>query len=284
MLQGITMTPEFLEYCRNRSLHALVRRGELKPILKALKICSGINRLNVDDMSPLHLAVAHGHHHLIGVLIENCANIEIQGRDGVRPLHMITVSPKKMECLTELLKHNANINGKDHLGNTLLHSMLRLDSNEVPVIKKLIECGANPNIVDIFGNNCLHALAEKCCYMTNEEVLDIVSSIMPKLLYIDLQNIRKESALSIAIEKGNLFLACFLLQNGADFLLKCWWGLTPFDMAVNEDHDDVIQEIFRQVVARNDDRVYSIVAKKVENDDDLRKMLRTAVLVYKWIL
>ncbi|XP_044745340.1 ankyrin repeat, PH and SEC7 domain containing protein secG-like [Coccinella septempunctata] len=262
-----------------------VERGDENEVLYLLNNWADVNIKNLEGVGPLHIAVAKGHHHLIGPLINHGGFIELIGQDGYRPIHMITFSPKKSECLEQLIAHNVNINGKDRHGNTLLQSMIKWRYKDVQFLKKLIECGSNPNCTDSSWNNCLHSLAVRCQIMENADIQAVSDMLLAKIIDVDAKNRCGDTALFRACQYNNSLFAKILLQNGADMLSTCKEGLTPFDEALRQDNQEILEEMMRSVVERerSGEAMDSLVMRRIESNAELEKLYVAISKVMDWL-
>ena len=77
------------------------------------------NRKGVFGYTPLHEAVASGHHDVLDYLLKKAGDTHVNCRanSGYTPLHL-AASSGHAECVRVLLKHNADISVTDEYGKT----------------------------------------------------------------------------------------------------------------------------------------------------------------------
>lgn len=131
------------------ALH-LENGGDLDTILKSRLV---IETLETTRMSVLSLACHVCNVRLLTTLLEQGANVNAQGEDGMSPLHILCQSQKnphvRVRIAQMLLEHNLNVDLKDSTGCTALH--LACQNNQVGMVEFLIRAGCDVNIPD---ENC----------------------------------------------------------------------------------------------------------------------------------
>ena len=77
------------------------------------------NRKGVFGYTPLHEAVASGHHDALDYLLEKAgdSHVNCRANSGYTPLHL-AASSGHSDCVRALLKHNADISVTDEYGKT----------------------------------------------------------------------------------------------------------------------------------------------------------------------
>ena len=77
------------------------------------------NKKGVFGYTPLHEAVASGHHGVLNFLLEKAgdAHVNCRANSGYTPLHL-AASSGHAECVRVLLRHNADISVVDEYGKT----------------------------------------------------------------------------------------------------------------------------------------------------------------------
>ena len=107
-------------------LHKLCQDGNFKKVNDFIKHFDRkalddrlANRKGVFGYTPLHEAVASGHHKVLDLLLSKAGNTHVNCRanSGYTPLHL-AASSGHAECVKVLLKHNSDIGVTDEYGKT----------------------------------------------------------------------------------------------------------------------------------------------------------------------
>ncbi|KAA8580801.1 hypothetical protein FQN60_013759 [Etheostoma spectabile] len=106
----------------NVPLHWAVERNKAESCRALLDLGANPNILNMVLMSPLHLAVSHGHNNLVELLLSYSAtDCNLQGDLGNTPV-MLACSINNCEALSTLLKHGARLCQQNKLGHFPIHA------------------------------------------------------------------------------------------------------------------------------------------------------------------
>ncbi|CAI5673336.1 unnamed protein product [Oreochromis niloticus] len=106
----------------NVPLHWAVERNKVESCKALLDLGANPNILNTALLSPLHLAVSHGHSNLVGVLLSySSTDCNLKGDLGNTPL-MLACSLNNCEALSILLKHGAKLCQQNKLGHFAMHA------------------------------------------------------------------------------------------------------------------------------------------------------------------
>ena len=103
-----------------------------------------VDILDGEARTPLIHAVAAGKVELLSWLIEHGADIKHQDRNGWSALHF-AVQEKQIDCVNFLLKNGATIDPRDTYGNTPLWRAAFDPCRIYDLVRILISHGANPN-------------------------------------------------------------------------------------------------------------------------------------------
>ncbi|MFW6351923.1 MAG: ankyrin repeat domain-containing protein, partial [Bacteroidota bacterium] len=101
---------------------------------------------------PLIAAAEKNLYHMVQLLVENKANINIQNHIGFTPLMEATIQ-RNNRIMTYLIRNDANLEIKANNGATAL--MVAVNADNIRGARLLLEANANPNISDIEGNTPL---------------------------------------------------------------------------------------------------------------------------------
>ena len=118
-----------------------------------------------------------------------------------------------IEISKALIESNADVNGKNEYGFTVLAYAAHLGNTEL--IKDLIKAGADINAMDMDGGNALHGAA--VCGK-NEAVKVLIEAG----INIDSQSKNGHTALIHAVNNGYIEIVETLIKAGANLNLKYW--------------------------------------------------------------
>uniref|UniRef100_A0A669BCF1 Transient receptor potential cation channel, subfamily A, member 1b n=1 Tax=Oreochromis niloticus TaxID=8128 RepID=A0A669BCF1_ORENI len=104
----------------NVPLHWAVERNKAESCKALLDLGANPNILNTALLSPLHLAVSHGHSNLV-LLSYSSTDCNLKGDLGNTPL-MLACSLNNCEALSILLKHGAKLCQQNKLGHFAMHA------------------------------------------------------------------------------------------------------------------------------------------------------------------
>lgn len=117
-------------------LHYAVIRGDVATVVKLLDRGAKINAVSKDEFqfAPLHLAVLHQKDGIVSLLMERGAAVDVADVYGNTPAHLVAfihndAMAKKLTDL--LLKKGAPGNAKNKNGDTLLHTLIRINNIEL---------------------------------------------------------------------------------------------------------------------------------------------------------
>ena len=163
-------------------LHAAAFRGDKGVIEEFLLLGADINEKDSSGVAPLHYAARMGHTNVIGILVSNGADLDIQSTaEGNTPLHLASGSgqygaaglllaggaamdkaTKKMETTLHwaiengriqtaalLLSRGADLEARDIKGVTPLHRAVKCGYS--PIVGMTLERGADPDARDLEG-------------------------------------------------------------------------------------------------------------------------------------
>ena len=129
-------------------LHRLCQTGEFDRIVefvvqfpdKAALDDRLANRKGVFGYTPLHEAVASGHHKVLNYLLGEAGDnhVNCRANSGYTPMHL-AASSGHVECVRVLLMHNANIGVTDEYGKTPKQTAEL--SSKMPIVRVLRGAG-----------------------------------------------------------------------------------------------------------------------------------------------
>lgn len=129
-----------------------------------------------NDTSLLLLAIEKDNYLSAKLLIEKGADINLQDKAGVSPLHWLARSDSEnsMKLLKLLINANTNnslnLNLKDLEGYTPLMRAVEFENDEI--VEMLVKAGANVDIKNKYGKNAISLIKDKIAYLNKEGNLD----------------------------------------------------------------------------------------------------------------
>lgn len=209
-----------IEGCKVRRLFEAVQKCDIEKA--ALLIKDGVNVDTQEEKSgykPLGIAVQQGYKEIAEWLIENGADVNIQGKEGYTPLHL-AVKYEHPQLVETLLKHLPNVNVKDSYGCTPLH--LAVKEGHIDISVMLFDHGADINTQDNNGYTPLHLVRNGW----------IIAYLINKGANINAQGKDGYTPLHLAVKNGHKKLAETLLKYGANANVQGWKdGHTPLHLA-----------------------------------------------------
>jgi cytohesin len=225
----------------------------------------------------LHSALKRGNEEAFKGLIAKGADVNGPDKDGKTPL-LVAIKEDKQSFISILLQAgNINVDAKDSLGNTLLHSALKQGNEEA--FKGLIAKGADVNARNLFGytplwlailkknewavsallerenidvnaiNNNNERFTPLHLAISKENEVAISALLARQDVNIKAQDNQRCTPLHLAAEKGNLTVMEKLLAKGADINAKDEHGITPLYIAVRKENETVT----RMLITKNAD-------------------------------
>ncbi|ETV90782.1 hypothetical protein, variant 1 [Aphanomyces invadans] len=224
-------------------------------------------------LTELAVAAMHGHVETVRFLIQAGASVEaaLQSSDeydGSTPLFLAIhggsatcTNARSLEVAELLLTlGGANLEAKQTNGDTVLHFAVR--SERLDAVRLLLGKGANANSPDATGTEPLFTAAQAGKWT-------IVNALLAHGANVDAATADGTTALMVAAEKGDILTVKALLAKDASAALKNKAGRTARDVAVANNHNDVVTAIddnyvlgpkLYQAVFRNDiDAVRSLL-------------------------
>ncbi|KAI6652704.1 Ankyrin repeat and EF-hand domain-containing protein 1-like [Oopsacas minuta] len=138
-----------LEVLQVKKLAQAIRNNDANQLYKML-LYGVPGLLNLQDPltgeAALHVAVRYNYDQLTGILLEQGADINLEAKEGVRPI-MVAADYGHIQSLDTLLEKGAEVKSLDATGSNVLFYCLKSTNRHCVCIEKLLEAGADPNQV-----------------------------------------------------------------------------------------------------------------------------------------
>ncbi|XP_050511989.1 putative ankyrin repeat protein RF_0381 [Diabrotica virgifera virgifera] len=164
--------------------------------------------------SVLNCAAYYGNVSILRILLKNEKLIKQTDLDT-----SLCIAAEKDHCtvVEVLLKHEANIESENSIGDTTL--LIAVKCGNENIVKILIDEKANVNAEDLCGNTSLHVACEK-------GFLGIIKLLLHAGAAINLQNVRGRTPLFCAADFNRVHVVKLLLHRGADVKIRDPFGST----------------------------------------------------------
>ncbi|XP_067107898.1 transient receptor potential cation channel subfamily A member 1b [Osmerus mordax] len=228
----------------NVPLHWAVQRNQSGSCAVLLELGADPNVLNTALMSPLHLAISHGHNSLLELLLSNkSTDANLEGDLGNTPL-MLACSVNNCEALNMLLKHGARMCHQNKLGHFAIHAAAFSGAREaMDIILKAGEDFDHPvekhiNYLDKSKSSPLHLAV-------HGGNIEVIRFCISKGAKIDHQQVDKSTALHFACTQGAIEAVKLMLcsYSRVDDIINLPDGAfqTPLHRATIFDHKDLAE-------------------------------------------
>ncbi|XP_068687498.1 uncharacterized protein [Montipora foliosa] len=205
-------------------VNAQTAPGKQGPLLFVPSSNAYMDTRDWSRVTPLHKAVIRKDVPLVKLLLENKADVDIQGENGETPLHK-AVTQKDVPLVKLLLENKADVNIRDWSGKSPLHKAVT--QKDVPLVKLLLENKADVNIRDCSGETPLHKV------VTQKDV-PLIKLLLENKAYVNIRDWWGENPLHKAVTQKDVPLVKLLLENKADVNIPDWSGETPLHKAVTQ--------------------------------------------------
>ncbi|KAF4342049.1 hypothetical protein FBEOM_3980 [Fusarium beomiforme] len=225
-------------------LHASVYFGEYRWIdrlsLDALQINGHINAVCSNGQTALHWAAKYGKEHIVGLLIERGADLNLKDNNGDSPLHVaLTCTTTDCEGVVKrLVKAGAKLDIRGRRGRTPLAWTIRYGPPSIAVM-----LARNPEVVNAEDDLGWTSLREA------------ISQGQPEIVYLLLKNgadpnrastVDDWTPLRAVVQDGDEIMAEHLIQSGAIVDEPDQdEGFTPLRWAMKYNHIHIIQLLLR---------------------------------------
>ncbi|KAK8933583.1 Potassium channel AKT1 [Platanthera zijinensis] len=209
-------------------------KGQKDPIMEGvlMETENTLARGRVDLPLSLWFAVIRGDDMLLHQLLRRGLDPSESDNKGHTALHL-AASKGNENCVLLLLDYGADPNCRDSLGSVPLWEAI-LGRHE-PVIRLLIENGADLSKGD---------MAQYACTAAEQNSIELLKDIVNYGCDVTLPRSDGNTALHLAVCEGNLEIVNFLLEQGADIDKQDIHGWSPWGLAEQQGHEEIIS-LFR---------------------------------------
>jgi ankyrin repeat protein len=219
-----------------------------KPDIVKLLVEKGadVNMISRDRM-PLSYATFSDCFECVKILISNGANINGKDILGKTPLmYALARGPKvNEECIHYLLNNGANIEEKDEYGWTALFYSIEYGVPQ-KIVELLLKNGAILTQVSTIGQSPLQI----ACKRRNLEIIKLLFDYGAKIT-INSHDVAGNTALITATSNNKYDIVKFLLENGADPMIKDSIGKTALKYAKDSKTEELLKNKMKEFIAKN---------------------------------
>lgn len=173
-------------------------------------------------------------------LVKAGADINMRGNLMYPPLHL-ALEKDRHSIAVALIQAGADVNLQDATGKTPLHRAV-MQAQET-FVRTLLKLGADPNIKDELGKTPLHVVAT-----AQPDIIDLLTQHKARP---NEKDINGNTPLHIFLDKAPMIEK--LLKNGADPNVKNDFGVSPYQMMLEEDRISQYPKVLQQMLAFNAD-------------------------------
>ena len=232
-------------------LHLASAHGHMKATRMLIEHGADVSARNKNGQTPLHLASRNGEAKVARMLIERGAGVAAQNKRGETPLHVASKTGQA-EAARILVERGADMATQNKRGETPLCLALTLLSlfskmGQVEVARMLIERGADVVDQSKVGKTPLHLASEY-------GEVEVARMLIERGADVAAQNKRRETPLHIASRNGHVEVARMLVEHGADLAAKNEHGETPLHLASRDGRAEVVRMLIERgadVAAQN---------------------------------
>lgn len=205
--QGVDVNVVIEEDNNITALHLAAQTGNIEVVRLLLARGADSSRVDGRGHKPFHTAAYYGHMEISSLLAKHLSILEKQRNNPyMSPLHK-AVEAKHYEIVKLLVIKGANVEARNHKGETVIHTAARIGSHDIVTL--LLEKRAKLNVTNDYGETPLHAAVES----GNS---DIVMALLQSGSDIEANDKHGETPLHLAVSDGNTEIVSLLLDKGAN--------------------------------------------------------------------
>lgn len=221
-------------------LHVCCHWGLTKILQALIDHGANINALDINNQTPLHIAIRNQHEEIISILLCH-PNIDLRIRDheGNTPFAQafIVRNHKAAERILERLPNAAE--QMDTRGRNFLHLAILNDDLEGVLFLLSIQVDVNLRVHDVNQATPLHLAAS-----SRKEM--IMRTLILAGARVNEADATQKTPLHVSAERGNLAAISALLQNNADFDAVDSDGNNALHVAVRGGYLSIVRELLTE--------------------------------------
>jgi ankyrin repeat protein len=199
------------------------------------QIHDGINVTDNDGNTALHIAAAEGSEDVVSYLLTKGADIDITNDEG-ETVRDLADNSGNDDIVTLLDDHEPAEDDTEEQEQEPIDDFIAAagDDNDLDAVKKILPKISGVDAVNDDGDTALYVAAQN-------GNLEIVKYLLSQGADVGARNSSNWTALHIAAQEGHAHVVKCLLSTGADISLANDNGDTALDKAENNDHDDIVE-------------------------------------------
>ncbi|KAH8359865.1 hypothetical protein KR093_009250, partial [Drosophila rubida] len=221
-------------------LHLCCQWGLTKVVQGLIDHGANVNSLDVDNKSPVHIAIENQHEDIINILLCHPGiDLKLRDKSGLTPFatSLAIRNHKAAQRILERLPNAAEI--MDQRGRNFLHIAIIKDDLESVLFLLAILVDVNSRVHDAYQSTPLHLAAAS----KNEM---IIRNLILAGARVNERDSVQKMPLHIAIERGNISAVSALIQNNADFDATDADGNNALHLAVHGGQLAIVRELLTE--------------------------------------
>lgn len=221
-------------------LHLCAQWGQTKVLQTLIDHGANVNTLDVENKTPLHIAIENQHEEIITILLCHPAiDLKIRDKNGNTPF-AAALTIRNHRAAQRILDRLPNAAEQmDSRGRNFLHLAIMRDDLESVLFLLAIQVDVNSRVHDANQSTPLHLAATS----RNEM---ITRNLILAEARINERDAVQRTPLHIAAERGNLPAVSALLQNGSDYDAVDGEGNNALHIAVRGAHLSIVRELLTE--------------------------------------
>ena len=213
----------------NSALHVGARLGHIQCISEMLqdgRVVRSINAMNVNKMTPLHLACQEGNINIVRLLIERKASLNTADHKGASPL-LVAVEAGAIDLVSMLLSAGASPCTYKNSGATCLHAAARRGHHDIlSLLLTALNTKKNrsnmKNVVNRTMKRCGSSALHLSIKMGHIEAMEaLLKWTTTGMVEVDATNADGDTGLMLGVRLGDLGMCRRLMECGADARYRC---------------------------------------------------------------